>query len=56
MKKYIKPEMGVMNLGCNIQILAGSNDMNISDVPADDPDKMLARPQFSVWGSDPVEE
>lgn len=56
MKKYIKPEMDVMNLECNIQILAGSEKVNIADEPADDPNKMLARPQFDVWGADPVEE
>lgn len=54
MKKYIKPEMDVMNLECETVLLQASLEktddeiMNSGDIKA--------RPQFSVWGADPVEE
>lgn len=54
MKKYIKPEMDVMNIECGPVLQAAS--LEKTDDSIDNSSDIKARPQFSVWGADPVEE
>lgn len=54
MKKYIKPEMDVLNIECGPVLQAGS--LTMSDEEIDNTGAIQARPQFDVWGADPVEE
>lgn len=58
MKKYIKPEMDVMNLECETVLLqASQNDIPmVSDGPTIGTGGFKARSQSGVWGTDETEE
>lgn len=56
MKKYIKPEMDVMNIECGPVLLEASNGIPVSGEGQIPDGGIKARPQFDVWGADPVEE
>lgn len=56
MKKYIQPEINVMEMDLDSQICAASETIEISGTPGE---TVLAptRPRFSIWDSeDDVEE
>lgn len=56
MKKYIQPEINVMEMELDSQLCQASR-IGISDTPADGPTLAPTRPRFSIWDSeDDVEE
>lgn len=55
MKKYIKPEMDVMNIECG-PVLQAASSLEMTDDSIDNSSDIKARPQFDIWGADPVEE
>lgn len=56
MKKYIQPEINVMEMELESQLCAAS-EIRIGDEPVDGPSLAPSRPRFSIWESeDDVEE
>lgn len=57
MKKYIQPEINVMEMELESQLCAASEKNGISSTPVDGPTLAPSRPRFSIWESeDDVEE
>lgn len=57
MKKYIQPEINVMEMELESQLCETSNTIRISNIPTGESPRALKRPSFSVWESeDDVEE
>ena len=60
MKKYIQPEINVMEMEMESQLCETSNTSNtigISNIPTGESPRALERPRFSIWDSeDDVEE
>lgn len=57
MKKYIQPEINVMEMEMESQLCAASEKIGISSTPVDGPTLAPSRPRFSIWDSeDDVEE
>lgn len=57
MKKYIQPEINVMEMELESQLCAASEKIGISSTPVDGPTLAPSRPRFSIWESeDDVEE
>lgn len=57
MKKYIQPEINVMEMDLDSQLCAASETIGIGSTPADGPSLAPTRPRFSIWDSeDDVEE
>lgn len=63
MKKYIQPEINVMEMELDSQLCAASgnttsdNTIGISSTPVGGPSLAPTRPRFSIWDSeDDVEE
>ena len=55
MKKYIQPEINVMEMELDSQLCQSS--IPVSETPADGPTLAPTRPRFSIWESeDDVEE
>lgn len=55
MKKYIQPEINVMEMELDSQFCQSS--IAVSETPADGPTLAPTRPRFSIWESeDDVEE
>lgn len=56
MKKYIQPEINIMEMELESQLCAASETIGISSTPGETPLAPL-RPRFSIWDSeDDVEE
>ena len=56
MKKYIQPEINVMEMELDSQLCAASEKIEISSTPGETP-LAPSRPSFSIWESeDDVEE
>ena len=58
MKKYIQPEINVMEMELDSQLCAASGDpIKISGTQSNGPSLAPTRPRFSIWDSeDDVEE
>ena len=57
MKKYIQPEINVMEMELDSQLCAASETIGIGSTPAEGPSLAPTRPRFSIWDSeDDVEE
>lgn len=57
MKKYIQPEINVMEMELESQLCAASEKIGISNTLSDGPSHAPSRPSFSIWDSeDDVEE
>lgn len=57
MKKYIQPEINVMEMELDSQLCAASESLGISKTQSDGPDLAPTRPSFNIWESeDDVEE
>ncbi len=57
MKKYIQPEINVMEMEMESQLCEASNTIGISNIPTGESPRALERPSFSIWESeDDVEE
>lgn len=58
MKKYIQPEINVMEMELESQLCAASDKtIGISNTLSDGPSHAPSRPSFSIWDSeDDVEE
>lgn len=58
MKKYIQPEINVMEMELESQLCAASDKtIGISNIPTGESPRALERPRFSIWDSeDDVEE
>lgn len=57
MKKYIQPEINVMEMELESQLCEASSTIGISNIPTGESPRALERPRFSIWESeDDVEE
>lgn len=57
MKKYIQPEINVMEMELESQLCQSSDTIGISGTLSDGPSQAPTRPRFSIWESeDDVEE
>lgn len=57
MKKYIQPEINVMEMELDSQLCQSSDTIGISNTLSDGPSHAPSRPRFSIWDSeDDVEE
>lgn len=57
MKKYIQPEINVMEMELDSQLCQASKTIGISGTQSDGPSQAPTRPSFSIWDSeDDVEE
>ncbi len=57
MKKYIQPEINVMEMELESQLCQASKTIGISGTLSDGPSQAPTRPSFSIWDSeDDVEE
>lgn len=57
MKKYIQPEINVMEMELDSQLCQASKTIGISGTLSDGPSQAPTRPSFSIWDSeDDVEE
>lgn len=57
MKKYIQPEINVMEMELDSQLCAASESLGISKTQSGGPTLAPTRPRFSIWDSeDDVEE
>lgn len=57
MKKYIQPEINVMEMELESQLCAASEKIGISGTQTVGPAQAPSRPRFSIWDSeDDVEE
>lgn len=57
MKKYVQPEINVMEMELESQLCETSSTIGISNIQTGESPRALERPRFSIWESeDDVEE
>lgn len=52
MKKYIQPEINVMEMELESQLCQSSDTIGISGTLSDGPSQAPTRPRFSIWESE----